>query len=421
MKMANSIRRKHSIENIILLLFSFSTFCNAYFCAMWSTYPYRFLTLICNYLSAVSIALVFFLLFRKGNKFRIKRRYARVLILLIITEVYVHVMGQIVKTSITLGDLLLILSAAMLLIMPEQYRKNIFEYILKLFVIMVLPSLVYYILSMVGINFPHSTLATAHKLKSLYGYYYAHYPFGLIIHDPGTIPRLCGLFDEAGFVGSISALLFVASYDTRIHKTWKVLLLIEGLMSLSLAFYVMIILFFAIRSYQKGAVKLAGFLLVLFIVGFAFTHINLPFEGLQRIQSRLNFSSNILFENNRTTVAFDNEYNQFLHGSGYAVMFGNGWDSYTLNPNMSGSYSYKCLIYDFGIIGFFIYLLPFVAYAVAHRIDKRCLPFILIFGVSIFQRPYILTVQYLTIFITALAFISSLSVSNQLEEPNAQQ
>lgn len=395
--------RLKSIEKVILTFFAFGTFCNAYFCVMWPTYPYKFLTTICHSIPIVSIVLLLlFLGWKSKSSFKIKKKAIPVFITIVIAEFHLHFMGKIVKSSITLGDIVLLFCVFTLLIMPDYYKKYIYECLYKLFAIMLLPSCIYYLLGIIGINFPHTILETSHSLKSLYGYYYLHYPFGLVIHDPGTINRLCGLFDEAGFVGSLCAIFLSASWGSNISKKWKYLMLVEGILSLSLAFYLLMIIFAEIRAFQKGATKVAIFIVVTLLALFVFTNVEFTSPELSRLQSRINVGHTFIFNNNRTTKAFESEFSAFLTNFDYATFFGNGWDAYTLNPSMSGSFSYKCLVYDFGLIGLFLYTLPFILLVVYYKPNKIGIAFATVFFVSIYQRPYVLTIQYITIFMTAM-------------------
>lgn len=392
----------------ILLLFAVTAFLNSSLCYFkWESYGLPFLSTFLGALSYMSaILLAFLLIVHARGKHSIKTKKMLPIFMALVVVAYIHLMGYRYVSSFRVTDLYLIVCVICLILLSEKNKQTLFLYMAKFFALIVLPSLAYYLLEMVGIAIPHTILQSEHAGKAARGMYYSHYPFGLILRNPLGVDRFCGVFDEAGYIGTMIALLLAAGFG-KLEKRWIVILAIEGILSLSLAFYLIVLIFFMTRMFLKGGRKLVVFLLVL-IMGFTiFINVDFENEMLSGIQSRIDITSFYLFEDNRTTNTFDEEYADFWREGGYPLLVGYGYGAYDENPRMTGSLSYKCLFYDYGIVGTLLYLGFFVTLAMVFGVNRKTIPFLLAFFASVFQRPYILTVYYISIFLASLAFIQS--------------
>lgn len=178
-------------------------------------------------------------------------------------------------------------------------------------------------------------------------------------------------------------------------------------MSFSLAFFVMMIILASIIAIQKSIIKFLVFLT--FLVFFSAFFITVEFDNpnLKKIQNRVDFTSDILIKDNRTSNSFEKEFKAFVNRGGYSLFFGEGIGAYHANPNMTGSNSYKCLIYDYGIVGFILYMSFLVLlYVMEYRINKLAFPFFVVFMASLYQRAYVLNSLFLFLYICGLACIA---------------
>ena len=398
--------RKEQIYKGILLFYVCSVFFSNGLCFLtWDSYNQPILAAMISAMSYASVFLLTFIAFFESHgRFAVNQKILMPLLIGASIILYMRFVGAKYTSLPQLSDLRLLLCVSVLLVLKDKYKQIAFEYMLKVFAIFVLPSLIYYLLEIVGISLPNSVLRSDHAGKVSAGMYYSHYPFGLILRNPFGLDRLCGIFDEAGFVGTISALLFAGGYG-RVKKGWLFLLFIEGIMSFSLAFYLLIVVFVIARSFIKGAIRFASVMLVLLIALVLFVNIDFQNEYIASIQDRLDFSSAFLFEDNRTSSTFDEEYAAFWRKGGYPMYMGYGTGAYNENPRMYGSYSFKCLFYDYGLVGALLYFSFFVSAAFAFRLTFRKIPFLVVFLASIYQRPYVFTMQYLTLFLTAIVYL----------------
>ena len=184
------------------------------------------------------------------------------------------------------------------------------------------------------------------------------------------------------------------------------LIFIEGFFTFSLAFFLMVFISFLIYIIHLGFVK-TSICLLLFaaMVVFFFTY-HFESEQLQQLQSRFDFTSFMFFKDNRTNDAFDKFYKDMFNGNMTTILFGYGNGYAETDAVLSGSYSYKNLIVDYGIIGGGLYIIfPLLVMLLKSGINKKSVAFCIAFMVSIYQRPYVLTQQYLLLLFSALSYL----------------
>ncbi|MEB6680153.1 hypothetical protein [Acinetobacter lwoffii] len=222
------------------------------------------------------------------------------------------------------------------------------------------------------------------------------YVFSLIPNYdvPSSFYRFCGIFEEPGVVGTVCSLLLVA--DKCKFKSYEnKLLLFYGVISFSLAFYVIILLYFLI--FMVRSIK-GLFLFLFFSFGlFLLYSFSAKFEEL--ILSRLAFSSDSGFSgNNRSSIYLDNLFKNWFKSEVDIILFGypnvinDGYSSIKQVPvenGLLGVFSAFCflalIIYKNSISGISGYNLFFIFF---------------IFFISLFQRPSF----YILYFILILSF-----------------
>lgn len=385
------------------IIFAISIFMNGYCCLQWSTYPYTVIQYLSMILSGVGpLLLAIPAGVGKKKAILLKREYFLIFCLSLLLLLYMCLAGSEFKSAPTIGEILLIITILFLLMFNESERETILEIVIKTFTIIILPSLVYYLLYSIGISLPHTILLSAHPGKSLLGSYYLHFPFGLIQVDPYSPLRLCGIFDEPGFVGTVAVLLFATGYN-KVNKKWAALLLFEAIMTLSMGAYLLLLIFVIVYAYKKGLIKLALVLLALYLGLMVFINIKTNNVSITALQNRIDVTSTFMFKDNRTTKSFDAAFESFIDEGAYPLWFGNGKYAYSNNAAMAGSFSYKCLIYDFGIVGFCLYIGFYIISAIRLGKCNDNLPFFIVFLVSIYQRPYVFSILFTTIFILGIS------------------
>ena len=106
--------------------------------------------------------------------------------------------------------------------------------------------------------------------------------------------------------------------------------------------------------------------------------------------------------------SFDDEFSRFVDRGGYPFFMGyGGTGAYSNNSNMAGSFSWKCLVYDYGLIGLGYIIIFYILLCKSEKIKKEHFPFLAVYIASIYQRPYVMDYMYLSLFICALGSISA--------------
>lgn len=400
------MKKRFDAERFIIFLFTISIFCNGYLFYTWSTYS-GVLKWVARGFQRFGFILLPCLLLMMKRKLSMPLKKLLLFFAAVILQLHICCMGLYNKSSINITIITLFVDLFCFFLLKKEQRVQIHKYAIYIFAVVCLPSALYFILKVFGLDLPSQILYSNQAAKIRNGVYYLHFPFGLLIHQNGVFPyRLSGVFDEAGFVGSLAA-LFIASGYKRVDKKWIILLLFEGIVSLSMAFYLLLILFIFIYSIHEGAFKFAAIIVTLLIAFFIFMNVDFDNSYVNAIKNRIDFTSSILVKDNRTSSGFDREYASFMEGKGYSFYMGNGKDAVSNNDSMNASYSYKCLIYDYGVIGFTLYLLFFAIGAFFFGINMNTLPFLIVFFVSIYQRPYVFTTMYVIIYFSALELINN--------------
>lgn len=403
--MAADIRLKKTF----LFLIALSAYMNAYIFFSWDTFMDGRIRNIVVVLRHLGWGLMFLYSLLYGCKRTLSAASIVLLLELMLTAAIACYAGTRSSVVFNLGYFIAVIIFIAACLISDEDKAGIFMYMLKIFAIMVAPGAIYYITTVIlNIHIPYSVLESDHISKYQMGIYYELRPFGLIARNrwQAMLPRYCGVFDEPGVVGTLAALYYSAIIHRKDMKVWKIVLLIEGLFSFSLAFYLLIVVVYCIRLVQSGFVKLIiGFSLLLF-AGVLFFSVDFQSEQLRNIQKRFDFSSGVLFKDNRTSASFDEAYEGFNDSDNLReLVFGYGFNYVESQENMASSYSYKMLILNHGYLGVLLYVGFFILYVILiKRPNEKNVCFIVAFLTSIYQRPYVMSQQYILLFLTALAF-----------------
>lgn len=275
------------------------------------------------------------------------------------------------------------------------------KYLSTILAIFFVVGLITLFLLLVGIEVPHDILISINPEKVSIGQYYNHYFGSVIINDSSKgLFRFCGIFDEPGLTGTICALILI-NYKFRMNRWQNVVLLISGIASLSAAFFFLSFIYLFYRLLISKKIKQIVFLCAILAIYFLFINWKVENNAINYLQNRLNFSGDW---DNRTNAAFENEFSIFLNSS--LLLVGNGYMTASSNQYLAGNSSYKFLIYDYGIIGFILIIIFFLAVLFSRfSKDERKASFIIIvcFIMSIYQRPYVFNSHYMLIFFSGLA------------------
>jgi hypothetical protein len=293
----------------------------------------------------------------------------------------------------------------------EEQQRLAFEKFHTIFCVIILVNVLAYSLISPGMLPSLGEIIPDHWLKQEVGMYYENYGISFVLHGLGNamqvgsflLYRMSAWFEEPGNVGTIAALLLAA---TDFKMDWKgKVLLVGGVLSFSLAFFATAILYTLMKK-PKAFFYLVG---ILVFLGWCFQ----DNEFLSsKLFDRISISANGIAGDDRTGAGFDAAFSQYATTP--SVWLGHDADHqlYKLQYNAA---SWKNLVWDYGIIGAALYLSVFALMFYRKTLGeqngrfiklKQMLPFLMVFVLSIYQRPYVLNASYFLIFVGAMVWVS---------------
>lgn len=360
-----------------------------------------------------SILSLFIVLY--GMFFIVNRKHKKILFLFAIWILFIGFLILVAggQKHIFSFEFLLYLVPVIFVLLPEDIQRSSYRVYYNVFVYSLIIPIIIYIFVHVGINIPYITLEAPEQLKTYNGIYYKLYPLAVQWnHNYNPLyygMRMCGIYNEPGVVGTFSALLLCIE-EYKFKGKWKnIILLIAGMFSFSIAFYLLTALFFTIQIISMNPKHI---IVLLSIVLTYVVFINIPINNpsIARVQKRLTIAENGLVGNNRTNMMYDKVFNEFVEGNFIRVIFGNGASEIEdiLEERNIDASTYKNLIYNYGILGFIGQILWILCYALylsknSKKSEKLYVfTFVLILFANMYQRPFMFSLQYYTILIGGL-------------------
>lgn len=306
------------------------------------------------------------------------------------------------NVSLNILNILMILSFALV---TDGYKVKAYCYFKSFLVVISAIGIICYILYILNSPVPYRVI----DYYSLDGYnQYIDYGICYIYTNiAGSSVRLCGIFNEPGYLGTFIALILCIE-DMNIKKKENIILLIAGFLSFSMAF-AMLIFIYLIMKFSRKPKTLILLVVVILLYFFVLPKIKTGNQNIDGLLSRLVINENGLVGNNRTNARFDYIFDQTFHSSN--IIFGNG-SGYAKNI-IGGSFaSVKTYIIEHGLVGCLVFLgyLFFVALQSCKN-NINCVFLVLCFFLSVYQRPNIFTMSY---FIVLFGGIKYIQYNNEL-------
>lgn len=295
-----------------------------------------------------------------------------------------------------IGNVLVYFFYALNIMSNNEILLNSFILLRKIFAAVLCYTLIIYVLILIGIPIPFSQMQSGEAGRNALGWQiYQNYLGCILIKQYDTLLyRFTSVFTEPGVVGTFCAFFLAADGFHIKKKKQNWLFLIAGILSFSLAFYIMAILGYGLKSLRKGGYKFFVSILVIFAMYSIFMNINFSNPTLQILQERFVITSDGLAGDNRFKA--EAEYDAFLNSDLKTVLFGYGnaeTDADGLSAWQSTS-SYKESIYCLGFVGYGLMIAWFIIAPLAcyKTDDKRqnhmMYSYLIIFILSQYQRPY---------------------------------
>lgn len=282
----------------------------------------------------------------------------------------------------------------------EQLR--IFNYIVTILTIVYILGLASYLLRLVGLNKQIGVAIAPNLWKEPYALFFGHAEEGSL-----NVYRFSSIFDEAGVVGTINGLVLSAIGFSKLNVR-SIVLLIAGLISFSLAFY--IILFLNLLFYFNFKKVLLAFLL-LFGVFFFFRD---KFDEL--IVSRLVIENGTISGDNRSSQDFDQYFKILVDNGGNDLIYGKGKLTSDAEEAFEGASSYKMFIVRYGILGASLVVVFYALFVFINFNSKRGWFLFLIFLISAYQRPDLIVLFNIVFFIGGIEYLKQNDIEKSLKE-----
>ena len=288
--------------------------------------------------------------------------------------------------------------------MPHDERVSIYNLYLTLFAVTLIPSIIYFTLRIINVSIPYDIVESVEVLKNDHGFSYTHYPFAIQLrHQLVALAniRLCGIYDEAGKLGTVAA-LFLTSEQYKLKKKWRnIIIFIAGILSMSVGFYVLTLAYFILSNISKRKFKNAVYIIAMVLTYIVFINIPIKNQYISSIQSRIIITSSGLSGDNRTNDAYNTVYKE-VYEDPLALLIGYG--SVAMGEKQDelliDGASYKSLIYSFGFLGFGISLVWLLVYSIHYKkVTKNRYIWVIfiIYLLNIYQRPSAFFPPYLMI------------------------
>lgn len=266
----------------------------------------------------------------------------------------------------------------------DSSKINILNFITKWFSILLLFSLILYILHIIGINMPYSTISYYDMANA--GSFDNYYLF--LWNSGQLISRFQSIFLEPGHLTmGLIPLIFINKCDLK--NKYVLFLILSQLFTLSLAGYISLaysFLFYLLVSNKNIKSKFIFLFWIIVMVILIIKGINYLFADdilKEQILNRLTYENGSIAGYNRTTDSFDTLYNQVL-SSGW-VWTGINWDHFAYD----GVSGYKPYIITYGLIGV-ILTLSFYLYSTNMYKNARVKGLSVLLLMLLFQNAYTL-------------------------------
>ena len=368
---------RYDIFNIIVAFLLFSIVPAFY---VWHSVWYSIFIVLVSGLFLINIA-------KKGFE---KNTVVPALLFLVLYGVY------ILRTGLNIFGAIEVLCLMPFFIVRRESLLEIYNAFLRCYALIMALGIPFYIIAVwFGVTLPNVEIEPFNDAKMLR---YFSYPFFVTQEGLFTplAPRFFGVFDEPGVVGTISAILLV-SEKFNLRKWENIIILVSGVLSASLFFFLVCGMFVLLESPMKA--KIAVVVVILIAVLLLYDN-EVLYEVIFR---RFNFDDGGLEGMNREHGDFAAFYDKFRHSSDY--WFGLGFGA-GAKLNEGGS-SYKQLVVDYGIVFFVVYISCYYLYALTKiRGGKQLVCYSMVLLGTMYQRPFVGTPTFTFLMIASVYAIA---------------
>lgn len=300
-----------------------------------------------------------------------------------------------------LSNILIIFELVVFCLFESETKIRIFKYYRIILIFMSVLGIICYI--SYNINGPIPFSYEPYYYNSEFGSRYADYKMSYILTGTNQ-SRLCGLFNEPGYFGTVLALMLAAN-GFNFRNKGNIVMLLAGCLTLSLAFFLILFIGLLLTTVKRPKLIIVILISVLFI--FVIVPSTPLYEmGFGKFTERfIDFFNSSGSVDERSTAILDSVYNEVIRGSNSFFGYGKGFSKLIAGGNFA---TYKSFIIDYGLIGgFFLLFCPiFLVLFQANNIYYIHILCICVFS-SLIQRPDIYSLPYFVIIIGGYYFVTS--------------
>jgi len=284
-----------------------------------------------------------------------------------------------------------------------DYMNDVYERFRLIFIIIISLSIISYILFMVGVPLPSYTIAPLNTLKD---YYYQAYPFFVRSLRMEDYARFCGPFDEPGALGT-AALIFLLIEKFNLRRWGNIIVLIAGILSLSLFFYLALAIYLVFILFSRGIVIWNKIVIIIMLgLGVFFIFEN-PIANeliLERVQ--WNEETGTIVGDDRSHSDLD-YYMESIKGTETYFW---GLRDLTLRDSFNDSASLNNAILRYGFVVVFLYFVLFFLFAYSYLgISWSLLTFMAMLFAVLYNRPTMFEASRLFMYVMCVYKLADIS------------
>lgn len=335
----------------------------------YKIHPYFVWPLVGHYMEAIVALIIGLLFFINRNKMVVIEKVLFLLLCLIVV-LYPITSKQNFNVFVSVAPIVFIPFAT------KSFNDKVYDSFLSIYCIILIPSLIVWVMYCLGVISPYKILPPLNELKL------DNYQIFPLLAVEGHSIRFQGPFDEPGVIGTISAMMLCIN-NINIKDYRNIILLISGICSISLFFYVIIGLYLALSRLRsiKQILIMLPFLLVAIIVIYKTPVLK------EMIVDRLEWDSDTgtIAGDNRTAL-FTIETLERVKGTRELWLGVNDKIEYVERTAYSSSFL-NVILFN-GLLYFLLVLSFYIIYGWCHKNDiLSFILYVIVFFAVIFQRP----------------------------------
>lgn len=291
--------------------------------------------------------------------------------------------------------------------------RSVFLWTKTVFAISLIPAILIFLVIQLGVFPPSVSIAVGEGVVAEARTYDLFLGVTVMIRQFGVdfLNRLCGVFQEPGFVGTMGVFFLLG--DKLTLKKWQnIVILIACVFTFSLAFVLLLLIGILLRLVgnlkNKTTFLLSIILIFALIVGY-FVFMSLPLDEntmLGGLQARMEITDEGLAGDNRfgSSEWAVEAYDAFLKSDWKVRLFGYGQDPRLIPGTKIGIWmfvhSYKEFIFGFGFVGFGLLLLAII-WTFGEKFWRNAagrkwsvFALLVVFLISIYQRYTVASFHY---------------------------